>query len=69
MILVTWKDGNSSCDLILPDGSPHYNDLLAEKNRLVRENAKLVDQLAKTRIRDKELWGTLEDVCCSARPE
>jgi hypothetical protein len=69
MIMLTWKDGTSSDTMILPDGSPNYNELLAEKNRLVRENAKLIDELARTRIKDKDLWGTLEDVCCSARPE
>lgn len=56
-------------EMILPEGSPTYNDLLAEKNRLLKENAKLIDELARARIRDKQLWGTLEDVCCSARPE
>jgi len=69
MIRLTWKDGDTTEEMILPEGSPSYNELLEEKNRLVRENAKLVDELAKTRIRDKDLWGTLEDVCCSARPE
>lgn len=56
-------------EMILPEGSPTYNDLLAEKNRLLKENAKLIDELARARIPDKQLWGTLEDVCCSARPE
>jgi len=69
MIRLTWKDGDTTEEMILPEGSPSYNELLEEKNRLVRENAKLIDELAKTRIRDKDLWGTLEDVCCSARPE
>ena len=69
MIRLTWKDGDTMEEMILPEGSPTYNELLEEKNRLVRENAKLIDELAKTRIKDKDLWGTLEDVCCSARPE
>jgi hypothetical protein len=69
MIRLTWKDGDTTEEMILPEGSPSYNELLEEKNRLVRENAKLIDELAKTRIKDKDLWGTLEDVCCSARPE
>ena len=69
MIRLTWKDGDTLEEMILPEGSPSYNELLEEKNRLVRENAKLIDELAKTRIKDKDLWGTLEDVCCSARPE
>lgn len=69
MIRLTWKDGDTMEEMILPEGSPSYNELLEEKNRLVRENAKLIDELAKTRIKDKDLWGTLEDVCCSARPE
>ena len=69
MIRLTWKDGDTTEEMILPEGSPSYNELLEEKNRILRENAKLVDELAKTRIRDKDLWGTLEDVCCSARPE
>ena len=69
MILLTWQEGDSISNTILPDGSPSYNELLEEKNRMVRENAKLIDQLARTRITDKDLWGTLEDVCCSARPE
>lgn len=69
MIRLTWKEGDTMEEMILPEGSPSYNELLEEKNRLLKENAKLVDELAKTRIRDKDLWGTLEDVCCSARPE
>lgn len=69
MIRLTWKDDTTTEEMILPEGSPSYNELLEEKNRLVRENAKLIDELAKTRIKDKDLWGTLEDVCCSARPE
>jgi hypothetical protein len=69
MILLTWKDEISTSTMILPDGSPNYNELLAEKNRLVRENAKLIDELAKTRIKDHDLWKTIEDVCCSAKPE
>lgn len=69
MIELIWKEVDSTFTTILPEGSPTYNELLEEKNRLVKENAKLVDELAKTRIKDKDLWGTLEDVCCSARPE
>jgi hypothetical protein len=69
MIELTWKEDGVILTMILPEGSPSYHDLLAEKNRLLKENAKLIDELARTRIRDKQLWGTLEDVCCSARPE
>lgn len=71
MIIYTWKEGDSTYSMILPDGSPNYNDLLAENRRLLAENAKLIDQLSKANrvLCDKDLWATLEDVCCSNRPD
>lgn len=71
MITYTWKEGDSTYAMILPDGSPDYNELLEENRRLLAENAKLVGEVSKLKVMNQnhELWSAMEDVCCSKRPD
>ena len=52
--------------LLLEDGAPLYLDLRAERDRLLKLNAKLIDDLWKQKRIDRETWETLEDVATGA---
>jgi malate/lactate dehydrogenase len=53
----------ASC-LVVPDGSPTYAELLAERDRLLKENARLVEELSKEAARADNNWEVLESVAC-----
>ena len=55
--------------LLLEDGAPLYADLMAEKNRLLKLNAKLIDDLWKTTQIDQTTWSVVEDVATGAGVE
>jgi hypothetical protein len=61
--------GQSTSALVVPDGSPSYSELRDERDRLLRENARLVDQLAKVEAEKDGFWDTIEDIACGARIE
>lgn len=62
------QDGKTSA-LVVPDGSPSYPELMAERDRLLIQNARLIDELAKANQRADDNWDTIEDIACGARLE
>lgn len=46
--------------LLLEDGAPSYLELKEERDRLLKTNAKLIDDLWKTKKVDQETWEIVE---------
>lgn len=59
--------GGPSSAVVVPDGSPTYTDLLAEREKLLKENARLVEALSAADRRSAEVWDCLETVCCGEK--
>lgn len=63
MVIITYNDGRSTSAVRVPDGSPPYSQLMEERDRLIKENAKLIDLLAKNNP-PSDLWEVVECVAC-----
>jgi hypothetical protein len=68
MRTVTESDGISQSCLVLEPGAPTYAQLLIERDKLLKENARLVGMMSRRTVEDRknELWGCVEDIACGA---